>query len=150
MIKKIFPLMGMVVLTATLHAQSLLSSSLTMEESRIGYYFEYNNLVFNRLETMYPEFEQLSDPELMSVYYKHQKVNRLASALAVLAGAQVGFGVTGLVIEQDRVGKPMLYTVLGTGLLSVGITAWLDRRGRRHARNAVKRYNSLNKVMGIF
>jgi hypothetical protein len=135
-------LMGLAFAT---RSQSLRQDTLGIVNKPFTFYFTYRAEPFTDLSYMHFKFRDLSDGQLMNSYYKYQKTYHATHAVSFAAGAQLAFAGMGFLLNGNRLHfkEGALYTILGTGLITIGISIWLDKRSIKHARKVVGRYNSL-------
>ncbi|WP_339790441.1 hypothetical protein [uncultured Imperialibacter sp.] len=129
----------------TASSQSLRQDTLGLVNKPMTFYFTYRAEPFTDLSYMHFKFREVNDHQLMNSYYKYQKTYHATHAVSFAAGAQLAFAGMGFLINGNRLHfkEGALYTILGTGLITTGISIWLDKRSIKHARKVVGRYNGL-------
>ncbi|MEQ9374027.1 MAG: hypothetical protein RIG68_02530 [Imperialibacter sp.] len=135
----------LMVLGFAARSQALRGDTLGIVNKPFTFYLTYRAEPFTDLSYMHFKFRDLSDGQLMNSYYKYQKAYKAIRMTNIAAGAQLAFAGMGFLINGNRLHfkEAGLYTILGTGLLTTGISIWLDKRSMKHAGKVVGRYNIL-------
>ncbi|WP_339813079.1 hypothetical protein [uncultured Imperialibacter sp.] len=140
-----FLLLCLLAFSSLTRAQSILPDTLGLVNKPMTFYFTYRAEPFTDLSYMHFKFREVNDHQLMNSYYKYQKTHKATRITSAAGAFLIGFAGAALLLNTRRqeFDKPPMYALLGTGIVTTGVSIWLERKSIKHARKVVGRYNSL-------